>query len=86
LHLLHEPRDADGEELVEAGRDDRAQLHALEEGYLGVARELEDALVEFEPRELAVQEPLGVRGDGAYRLDSGVDDLARCRGDDYSPS
>jgi hypothetical protein len=52
--LLHEPGDADLEELVEVGSEDRQELRPLQERVALVARLVEDAGVEVEPRELAV--------------------------------
>ena len=47
--------DAHHEELVEVRRDDREELEALEERHLGSSGLGEDARVELEPRELAVE-------------------------------
>ena len=49
--------DAHHEELVEVRREDRAELHALEQRDVRVGGELEHARVEVEPRELAVEQP-----------------------------
>ena len=54
--LAHQPGDTHHEELVEHGREDRAELHPLEERHRVVARQVEDALARIEPRELAVEE------------------------------
>ena len=54
--LLLQPGDPDHEELVEVRADDAEELEALEERQRAIARLLEDALVELEPRELAVDE------------------------------
>jgi hypothetical protein len=66
--LLHEPGDADGEELVQVGREDRAELDPLEQRLLGIGGELENASVVVEPGQLAVEEALDrfrlVRGPG----------------------
>ena len=56
LGLAEQPGDADLEELVEVGREDRAELHALEERDGLVPGELEHARVEVEERELPVEE------------------------------
>ena len=65
-----EPSDAHHEELVEVAREDGDELRALEHGELGVLGELEDALVEGEPGELAVEEAIGREGAG-LGLDGG---------------
>jgi hypothetical protein len=51
--------DAHLEELVEVARPDREELRALEDRPARVARELEHAAIEVEPRELAVEEAFG---------------------------
>ena len=53
------PGDAHHEELVEVRREDRAELHALEQRLARVGGEVEDAVVQVEPRELAVEERRG---------------------------
>jgi hypothetical protein len=55
VDLVVQARDADHEELVEVGGDDRAELHALEQRDALVLGQLEHALVELEPRQLAVE-------------------------------
>ena len=80
-----EAGDAHHEELVEVAREDRQEPGALEQRQLAVLGELEDALVEGEPGQLAVQEPVvgqrlldarqdggGVVGRGSYLRDLGV--------------
>ena len=52
--LLH-PRHANHEELVEVGRVDRAELESLEERDALVLGQLQHAIVEVAPRELAVE-------------------------------
>ena len=56
LRLPEEARDPDLEELVEVLREERAALHALEQREGVVSRELENARVELEVRELAVEQ------------------------------
>jgi hypothetical protein len=51
-----EARDAHHEELVEVAREDREEVGALEQRQRVVLGELEHALVEREPRQLAVEE------------------------------
>ena len=51
--VLHR-RHAHHEELVQVAREDREELAALEQGHARVAGERQDAGVEVEPRELAV--------------------------------
>src|SRR6185312_12055060 len=48
-------RDADLEELIEVAREDGEELDPLEQGVALIARLEQDAGVEFEPRQLAVQ-------------------------------
>ena len=71
--LLLEPRHAHHEELVEVGGDDREKLDSLVERYRRVLRLGQDARVELEPRELAVDVERGRverrhRGDRGDRL------------------
>ena len=54
--LLLETGDAHLEELVEVAREDGQEADALEQRVAGVLRLVEDARVELEPRELAVDE------------------------------
>ena len=54
--LPHQAGDAHHEELVEVRGEDRAELDALEQRLRLVGREVEDARVELDPRELAVEE------------------------------
>ena len=58
LRLPEQAGDPHLEELVEVRGEDRAELHALEKGQRLVRRELENARVELEVRELAVEERL----------------------------
>ena len=51
---------ADHEELVEVAGEDREVTHPLEQRQAGVLGQLQDALVEPQPRELAIEEPVGV--------------------------
>ena len=55
-----EPGHPDHEELVEVAREDREITDALEQRDVGVGRQLQDPLVELQPRDLAVEE--AVRG------------------------
>ena len=48
----------DHEELVEVGREDRQEPHALQQRDVPVLRQLEHPLVEREPGQLAVEEPV----------------------------
>jgi len=66
LRLLAQTGDADLEELGEVRIHDRQELHALEQRIAGVLRLLEDAAIEREPGELAIQEPLGARAAGLH--------------------
>ena len=61
LDLVVDAGDADHEELVEVGDEDRQELHALDQRQRLVLGELEHAVVEVEPRELAVDEQPGSR-------------------------
>ena len=47
--LSHQSGHSHHEELVQIGREDGAELHALEERYLLVGHELEHARVELDP-------------------------------------
>jgi hypothetical protein len=55
------------EELVEVVGEDRREAHALEQRLPVVLGQLEDALVEAEPGQLAVEEAIVVRRDGRER-------------------
>jgi hypothetical protein len=73
VHLVVEPGHAHHEELVEVVRVDREELHPLEQRRALIVRQLQHALVELKPGELAVHEQLrrverrGLGGCG-YRL------------------
>jgi hypothetical protein len=56
--LAGEAGDPDHEELVEVRGEDRTELDALEERDVRIGGELEDARVEVEPRELAIEQPI----------------------------
>ena len=51
---IEQAADAHHEELVEVAREDFDELHALEERHVGIHRLVEHALVETQPRQLAV--------------------------------
>ena len=55
LHLLAQAGHPDLEELVEVAREDGQELHPFEQRIALVARLVEDAGVELEPGQLAVQ-------------------------------
>ena len=61
LDLVEQARDAHHEELVEVRRADRTETNALEQRLVGIGGEIEHAAVELQPRELPVEEPLGLR-------------------------
>ena len=63
--LIHQPRDAHHEELVQVRGEDRAELDALEQRHALVRGQLQHALVEVEPRQLAVEQR---RRSGSGRL------------------
>src|SRR5262249_27552684 len=67
LGLSEQPGDADLKELVEVRREDGAVVHALEKRQRLVGGELEDARMELEVRELAVEESLERLGPGSRR-------------------
>ncbi len=54
-HLFLQDRNANHEELVEVGPDDGEELDAFEQGMASIPRLVEDALVEGQPAELAVE-------------------------------
>ena len=58
--LLQQRRDAHHEELVEVRGDDGEELDALEQGMRRVERLVQDALIELEPAELAVDVERGM--------------------------
>ena len=62
LDLLLEAGDADLEELVEVDREDRQEADPLEERVALVARLVQDACIEVEPGELAIDVRNGRRG------------------------
>ena len=59
LDLLAQAGDADLEELVEVAGEDGQELHPLEQRIALVARLVQDAGVELEPRQLAVEVRVG---------------------------
>ena len=60
VDLVVQARDPDHEELVEVVGGDRDELQPLEQRHGLVLRELDHALVELQPRQLAVEVQLGV--------------------------
>ena len=62
LDLLQEAGEANFDELVEIARGDGQEFHALEERIRGIARFFEHALVELQPREVAIQRTARGRG------------------------
>ncbi len=60
VDLVVQAGDADHEELVEVRAEDRRELQPLEQRLVGLLGELEDALVERQPGELAVVVELGI--------------------------
>ena len=67
LGELEQAGDPDHEELVEVPREDRRELDPLEQRQPVVLRELEDARVELDPGELAVEQSRrGGLGDGRH--------------------
>ena len=56
-HLFLESRHADFEELVEIGAHDAEKLQSFQQWNLLIFRQIEDAPVEFQEAELAVQVP-----------------------------
>ena len=73
LDLLAQTGDADLEELVEVAGEDGQELDPFEQRVALVARLVEDARVEFEPRQLAID---------VRERDLGARRAARARGDD----
>ena len=67
LGLAEQAGDAHLEELVEVRGEDRAELHALEERQRLVGRELENARVELEMGELAIEQRLDGLGADSCR-------------------
>ncbi len=72
---LEHRRDADHEELVEVGADNREELHPLEKRMRGVGRLGQHALIELEPAQLAVDVERRILEIG--RVDLGID-CTRC--------
>ncbi len=56
VDLVVDAGDADHEELVQVGDEDREELQALDQRQRLVLGELQDAVVEVEPRQLAIDE------------------------------
>ena len=69
LGLADEAGDADGVELIEVGGGDGDEAQPLQQGVAGVFRLLQHAVVEIEPGQLAVDEPVWV---GGHRVCQGV--------------
>ena len=59
--LLFGAGDADLEKFVEVGTGDAEEFDAFEEGVLRIHRGIEDALVEFQPAQLAIQKMFWVK-------------------------
>jgi hypothetical protein len=55
VELIEETGDPDHEELVQVGGVDRAEADPLQKRHVGLLGKLENALVEVEPGELAVE-------------------------------
>ncbi len=60
VELVEQPGDPDHEELVQVGGIDRAEAEPLQQRHCGVLGQLEHALVEVEPGELAVEVEGGI--------------------------
>ena len=75
VDLVVHAGDADHEELVEVGDEDGEELHPLHQRQRLVAGELEDAVVELEPGQLAVdvQRRVGRAPAGSAPVSLGVD-------------
>ena len=56
FHLLLEAGDAHLEELVQVGTENAEELHPFQQGSGGVQRLFQDAMVELQPAQLAVDE------------------------------
>jgi hypothetical protein len=56
-HLFLEPRHTDFEELIEIGAHDAEELQSFQQRNLLIFRQIEDAPVEFQEAELAIQVP-----------------------------
>ncbi len=70
--LVEQARDANGEELVHVGREERRVLHALQQRRALVERLLEHPPAPVEPGKLSVQQParrLGASSDGRLAVD-----------------
>ena len=63
VQLVHQAGHAHTEELVEVRREDRAEPHALEQRHVVVGCQLEHPSVEVEPRQLAIEEAVGLPGE-----------------------
>jgi len=60
VELVEQPGHPDHEELIQVGGVDRAEADLLEQRHARVLGQLEDPLVEVEPRELAVEIEAGI--------------------------
>jgi hypothetical protein len=69
LQLLQGRRHPDHVELVQVRRHDGEELHALEQRVRGIERLRENALVEFEPAQLAIDVERGILE--VFRIDDG---------------
>ena len=77
LRLAHQPGDADGEELVEVGGADRDEAQPLQQRMGGVLRLLHHAVVEVQPGQFAVDEPVRTAGRSMAIPDAGIGSLRR---------
>ena len=67
-HLPGETGDADHEKFIQVGGGDGQEAQALQQRELGIGRLVENAAIELEPRELAIDEPIRARGKGLVNL------------------
>jgi hypothetical protein len=56
LGLLQEPREAHFDELIQIARTDPQELHPLEQRIAAIECFLQYAMIELQPREMAVEE------------------------------
>ena len=74
-HLANQTGDANHEEFIEVVGGDRKEAQSLEQRMIAVVRLLQHPAVEFQPRQLAVDKPVG-RREQIWRRDVGG---GRCR-------
>lgn len=76
VQLILQPGDTDLEELVQVAAEDGQELRPLQQWRVGIGGDVEDALVELEPGQLAVGETCHIAGH-RFRVPSNIGTQSR---------